>query len=157
MFLAKDIATTNAPFSLALGKIFDPRIANIVSFCTFFACFASLGSWIMLVAQVGARASHDGNMPAIFSKTNKNNIPVYGVVITSVLMTILMLILMLFHQSTQNIFAEVITTATLLTLLPYFYSALFLIQVTPHNKRGILQLVSAIIGIIFCFSCFFVT
>lgn len=155
MFPATEIANSSAPFSMAISKLSDPRLGIIVGALMALACFASLGSWIMLVAQAGARASHEGNLPKMFGKLNKNGMPASGVIWTSIFMTVLMLVLMMFHGSTQNIFNEIISIAVLLTVLPYYYSALHLIQLTKHGKRGYLQLAIAVIGILFCFAAFF--
>ena len=155
MFPAAEVANSNAPFSLAIAKLFTPGVGTFVAALMALACFASLGSWIMLVAQAGARASHEGNLPKMFGKLNANGMPASGVVWTSIFMTILMLVLMMFHGSTQNIFNEIISIAVLLTVLPYYYSALHLIQLTEHGTRGYLQLAIATVGILFCFAAFF--
>ncbi len=155
MYPAKAIINSNAPFSMVISTLSTPTLGVVVSVLMSLACFASLGSWIMLVAQAGARASHEGNLPKSFGKLNCNNIPATGVIVTSLFMTILMAVLMINHQSTQKVFNEIISIAVLLTILPYYYSAIHLIQITENNKRGYLQILIAIIGILFCFSAFF--
>ena len=156
LFPAANIAKSNAPFSLAVATIFNmPLMGNIVALFTAVACFCSFGSWIMLVAQIGVRAAKDGNLPKIFGETNAHDVPVKGMVMTGIFMTVLMVILTLYHQSTQAVFSEIISIAVLLTVLPYFYSALYLIEITEHTRRGFMRFLAAALTVIFCFAAFF--
>ena len=109
----------------------------------------------MLVAQIGVRAAKDGNLPKIFGETNAKGVPVKGMVMTGIFMTVLMVILTLYHQSTQAVFSEIISIAVLLTVLPYFYSALYLIEITEHSRRGFMRFLAAALTVIFCFAAFF--
>lgn len=155
MYPLKTIINSEAPFSMVISTLTTPKLGIIVSVLMSLACFATLGSWIMVVAQAGLRASHDGNLPQLFGKLNKNGIPANGVVATSIFMTIFMIVLMINHQSTQKVFDEIISIAVLLTILPYYYSAIHLIQITERGRRGYVQILIALIGILFCFSAFF--
>ncbi len=153
MFPAATLAQSGAPFSLAINtmvKGYD--LGHIVSFITAFACLTSLSSWILLVAQAGARAAHDGNLPPIFGRLNQRNIPAMGIILTTVFMTLLMLALMFLHQSSGQIFGEIISIAVLLTILPYYYSALNLIRIAKHRARAFLQLACGLIVTLFCFA-----
>jgi len=116
MFPNKQLIASGAPFSLASAHMFGYWAADVASAIIAFACLTSLGSWMMLVAQAGARASHDGMLPKAFGKLNERGTPVRGIIYTSIMMTILMVILMFFSDSAQAIFGEIVSIAVLMTI-----------------------------------------
>lgn len=157
MFPAATVAKSGAPFSLVAGHMFGNWTIKIVSAIFAFACLCSLGSWMLLVSQAGARASRDGTLPSVFSKVNKKGIPANGILLTSVFMTFLMIFLMLTVKggSTQEIFGDIADIAVLLTLLPYLYSALNLIKIHGfRDRRAILPVIASLIACAFCFTAF---
>ncbi|WP_031482451.1 amino acid permease [Maridesulfovibrio frigidus] len=158
MFPAKVMAASGAPFSLAMGHIcaslpFAAYVPKLVSAVTAFACLASLGSWMMLVSQAGCRASNDGTLPKAFGVRNSHGVPVMGLVFSSIMMSVLLVILMFMSKggNTQSLFGNIASIAVLLTLPPYFYSALNLLRRYGFKaKRAWLQICSAIIACGFC-------
>lgn len=157
MFPADAVAQSGAPFSLAAGRMFGAWAPRAVSAIFAFACLCSLGSWMLLVSQAGARASRDGTLPNIFSRTNDKGIPTTGIVLTSMFMTALMVILMLFSKggNTQELFGHIASIAVLLTLPPYLYSALNLISIHGfRDRRGIVPVTAALLACVFCFIAF---
>jgi len=154
MFPADVVAKSGAPFSLAAGHMLGPWAPRVVSAVVAFACLASLGSWMLLVSQAGARAASDGTLPNVFSRTNRKGIPATGILITSLFMTVLMGILMLISKggNTQEIFGHIASIAVLLTLPPYLYSALNLISLHGfRDPRGFVPLTASILACVFCF------
>lgn len=152
MFPASVVAASDAPFALSLGNIMGNWVRPFVSIFTAVACLASLGSWMMLVGQAGVAAAKKGTLPKIFGRENKNSIPVEGLIINSILMTILMLFVMFGGQTSTAMFGELITIAALFTILPYFYSALELIRIEGVTRKTITHFIIALIGAIFCFT-----
>lgn len=158
MFPAHDMAASGAPFSKAMGHImaglpFADVVPKLVSAVTAFACIASLGSWMMLVSQAGMRASKDGTMPAIFGKQNAKGIPVQGLILASVMMSVLLVVLMLGAKggNTQSLFGSICNIAVLLTLPPYFYSALNLLRRHGfRDTKAMLQIVCSVLACGFC-------
>jgi cadaverine:lysine antiporter len=156
MFDAKTLSSSGAPFSLAINTIIGGHdMSTVVSIITAFACLTSLSSWMLLVAQAGARAAHDGNLPAIFGKLNAKNIPAQSIILTTTFMSLLMLALTLLHQSSGQVFGEIISIAVLLTILPYYYSALNLIHSTQHRAKTFLKMTCGLIVTLFCFMALF--
>jgi cadaverine:lysine antiporter len=154
MFPAKTVAGSGAPFSLAAGHMFGPWAPRVVSAIIAFACLCSLGSWMLLVSQAGARASRDGTLPNIFGKINKKGIPALGIVITSLFMTVLMVGIMLFSKAanTQEIFGHIANIAVILTLPPYLYSAFNLIRIHGFGDRKAgVSLAASLVASVFCF------
>jgi len=150
----EQVAHSGAPFSLVASFVFGSLAGKIVSVVVAFACLASLSSWMMLTAQAGARAAHDGTLPAIFGKMNKNDIPIKGLLLTSTGMSILMIVVMFSASSSAGLFGEIITIAVLMTILPYFYSALNLIDVVEHPVKHLTMTLVALISMLFCFAAY---
>lgn len=154
MFPAKEVASSTAPFSLAAGHMFGDWAPNIVSAVVAFACLASLGSWMMLVAQAGARGAKDGTLPKIFGRENHKGIPAAGIILSSTMMTALMVILMLISKggNAATLFGNIASIAVLLTLPAYFYSALHLLNMHGfRSRKGVVPMIASIAASIFCF------
>jgi cadaverine:lysine antiporter len=151
MFPASVVAHSDAPFALSFGAILGGWVKPFVSAFTAVACLASLGSWMMLVGQAGVAAAKRGTLPKIFGIENKKGVPVEGLIINSVLMTLLMLLVMFGGKTSNDMFGELITVAALFTILPYFYSTVELIRIDGVSRKSIVHFIIAIIGAIFCF------
>lgn len=151
MYSAAIVAKSSAPFALSFGTIVGAWVKPYVSLFTAIACLASLGSWMMLVGEAGATAANAGTLPKIFGTESKKGIPVKGLVINSILMTILMLAIMSYGKSSASMFGELISIAALLTVLPYFYSALWLIKLEGFAKKTWLKIIIGLIAGLFCF------
>ncbi|MBJ3814592.1 cadaverine/lysine antiporter [Shimwellia pseudoproteus] len=154
MFPAHVMASSGAPFAVSASTMVGGWAAAAVSAFTAFACLTSLGSWMMLVGQAGARAAHDGNFPKVYGEMDKNGIPKKGLFLASIKMTILMVLITVMNASSGNasdLFGELTGIAVLLTMLPYFYSCIDLIRFDGVNLKNILSLIASIFGCVFCF------
>ncbi len=154
MFPASTLAESGAPFSLAMGHMLGPWAPKIVSAIVAFACLCSLGSWMMLVSQAGARAAKDGTLPGIFGKLNSKGIPGACLILSSIFMTVLMVLLTIVSKggNTQELFGDIADTAVLLTLPPYLYSALNLIKIHGfRDRKAAVPLIASTLACAFCF------
>ncbi len=149
-----EVAHSGAPFSLVASVVFGTVAGQVVSIIVAFACLASLSSWMMLTAQAGARAAHDGSLPKVFGELNSKDIPAKGLVITSIGMSLLMVFVMFGSGSAAGTFGEVISIAVMMTILPYFYSALNLIDVVEHPVKHLTITMTAIVAMLFCFAAY---
>jgi len=116
-----ELQTSDAPFALAAAKAVGGWGGALVSLCAFIGAAGSLGGWILLTAQSAKAASDDGLFPSIFSKTNKDDVPVKGVLIVAVLMTLAVLVTSTSETASAQ-FDVITSAAVVLTLLPYIYS-----------------------------------
>jgi cadaverine:lysine antiporter len=159
MFQANKIAQSGAPFALSFGLILGNWVKPFVSGFTAIACLASLGSWMMLVGQAGIAAAKRGSLPQVFARINeKRGVPVMGLTLNSILMTILMIVIMgisyFQKKSSIEIFSSVISIAVLLTLLPYVYSCLQLIKFDGITKKTFISFIASILASIMIFTAF---
>jgi len=154
MYPASQMAASGAPFAVSASTMVGNWAGPVVSAFTAFACLTSLGSWMMLVGQAGARAAHDGNFPKVYGEMDKDGIPRKGLILAAIKMTVLMILITVMNASggkASDLFGELTGIAVLLTMLPYFYSCIDLIRFDGANLKNILSLIASVLGCVFCF------
>ena len=86
----------------------------------------ALNGWILIVAQIPMAAAKDKMFPRIFKKENKNGAPVLGLIIGSILSSVVML--MNFSEGLVDQFTFMVNLTVLTCLVPYlFVSAAYII------------------------------
>lgn len=117
------LAGSTSPFADAAAVIFGGRwAAQAIAVVAMISAFGCLNGWILLQARVPLAAAHDGLFPRRFAQLHPRwQTPVFGLVVSSALITVLML--MNYTQSLVEQFNFVILLATLTTLVPYAYAA----------------------------------
>jgi APA family basic amino acid/polyamine antiporter len=115
------LAGSNAPFADAAAEMFGGWAGDAVAVGAIVSAFGALNGWILLQGQVPLAAARDRLFPAAFARTSRNGVPVFGLVVSSVLVT--MLLAMNYTRSLVEQFTFIILLATLTTLVPYAYSA----------------------------------
>ncbi|WP_216782506.1 cadaverine/lysine antiporter [Candidatus Profftia tarda] len=155
MYPAAQMSSCSAPFAMSASTIVGNNWAGpVVSASIIFACLTSLGSWMMLVGQAGARAAYDGYFPKVYGETDKNGIPRKGLILSAIKMTFLMLVILFINVSgvkLSDLFGHLIGIAVLLLMLPYFYSCINLIYFEGPYFKNIQSFIASILGCIFCF------
>jgi APA family basic amino acid/polyamine antiporter len=116
------LANSTSPFADAAGVMFGGSWDKVIALVAMAATFGALNGWIILQGRVPMAAAEDGLFPEQFAKVHgERQTPVFGLVVSSVLLTGLML--MNYTKGLVDAFTFVILLATLTTLVPYAYSA----------------------------------
>ncbi len=118
---ASVLAGSNAPFADAATQMFGGWVGDAVAIGAIISAFGALNGWILLQGQIPMAAARDRLFPAPFARTTRHGAPVFGLVVSSVLVT--GLIFMNYTKSLVDQFTFIILLATLTTLVPYAYSA----------------------------------
>ncbi|MBN1388955.1 MAG: amino acid permease [Bacteroidales bacterium] len=126
-----DLQHSAAPFADAAGIAFGKWASIFVATGASIACFGALNGWILLQGQIPLAASKDKLFPGLFRKTSKKGIPVTGLIIASVLASILVGIN--FTRGLVGMFSFIIMLSTLSCLLPYLFSSLS--EIAMHIKK----------------------
>ena len=153
IFPAKEVAASSAPFSMVSAHMFGAWAAPVVSAVTAFTCLASLGSWMMLTAEAGARTANEGYLPKIYGERNKKGVASKGIILQAIQMTVLILVIMVVQggeSQGSKVFSILISIAGLLVLLPYFYSALNLLGRFGLKSHAVVQVSASLIACVFC-------
>ena len=154
MFPASVTAASGAPFALSASLMVGDWAAPVVSAITALACLTSLGSWMMLVTQAGARAAQEGYIPKIYGELDKNGLPRKGLILSATQMTVLMAVITAMNASggsASDLFGMITGIAVLLTMLPYFYSCVNLLRIEGATTRNVISCIASVLGSGFCF------
>lgn len=133
-----DLQNSAAPFADAAGKIWGNWASGLVAAGATIACFGALNGWILLQGQLPMAAARDKLFPPSFKKVSGKGIPVVGLLIASVLASLLVSIN--YTKGLVKMFSFIIMLSTLSCLLPYLFSslsemALYLRKKKRYNKK----------------------
>ena len=120
------------PFADAAAIIWGNGARYWVSAGVAIAAFGALNGWILIQGQLPAAIAKDNLFPAIFGKENKKGMPATGIVISSVLVSLLLL--MNFSKSLAEQFKFLILMSTFSVLLPYLFSSAAYIIIRVNKK-----------------------
>jgi arginine:agmatine antiporter len=149
---AAQLQQSHAPFAEVARIAIGAPAAIVISICAVLKSVGSLGGWMLLVGQSAKAASDDGMFPKIFGRLNSNGVPAAGLIIVSVLMT-----LVLFGTMSPTIadqFNRAVDLAVVLIIVPYIYSAIALINLLAiHQDRSRtlhLYRAAALLAVFYC-------
>jgi APA family basic amino acid/polyamine antiporter len=123
------------PFADAADRIWGNGARYWVSAGVAIAAFGALNGWILIQGQVPYAISKDGLFPAIFSKKNKKGVPVVGVVLSSVLFSLLTL--MNYTKGLVEQFKFLILLATMTVLLPYLFTSVAYVIISSERSKAV--------------------
>lgn len=129
-----ELATSPAPFADAMRLLAGPWGGGLVAGGMAVAAFGALNGWILIQSQVGRATARDGLFPAVFSRENKHEVPVFGLVAGSVLSSLL--VLMHLSESLVEQFSFMILLSTLCTLVPYLFSAAAYLRLSGQSGKS---------------------
>ena len=115
------LRVSNAPFSDAAAVIWGDSARGWVALGAIASTFGALNGWILLQGQIPLAASRDALFPGIFGKLNSRGVPATGMVIGSVLISVL--IFTNFTNGLTDTFTFAVLLGTVTVLLPYLFSA----------------------------------
>jgi basic amino acid/polyamine antiporter, APA family len=124
-----------APFVDTATILFGKTGGLIMAFCTIMAFMASLNGWILLQGQVPLAAARDNLFFPLFAKTFKKNIPAFGLIISSTLVSLVLM--MTLNKTAAEKFHSIISLAIFLALIMYFYTVMAHIIFAIKNKKQI--------------------
>lgn len=131
---ANELAHSNAPYADAARIMFGPIGNIVVAVGAIISCLGALNGWTLLQGQVPMAAARDGIFPKSFAKVTSRHTPAFGLIFTSILVTLLLLLTV--HKSLIHQFTFIILLATLASLIPYFFTTMAeLIIFIKHPER----------------------
>ena len=140
-----------APFAEA-GQIIGGKYTGyFIALGAAISGMGALNGWILILAQIPMAAAKDKMFPKIFKKNNKNGAPVLGLIIGSLLSSLVML--MNFSESLVTQFTFVVNLTVLACLVPYlFVSAAYIIviiQKHTHTNRILKTMILGFLGFLY--------
>ena len=119
---AEQLASSTAPFADAARAMFGSWAGYVVAIGALFSTFGCLNGWILLQGQIPLAAAKDGLFPAAFGRVSANGTPVFGLVVSSILVTLL--ILFNYNSTLVELFNFTLLLATMTTLVPYVFTTM---------------------------------
>ena len=136
-----------APFAEAAQVIGGKYAGYFVAVGAAISGMGALNGWILILAQIPMAAAKDNIFPKVFKKNNKKGAPILGLIIGSLLSSVVML--MNFSDSLVTQFTFMVNLTVLACLVPYlFVSAAYIIIVLQKNKDTSSILKTVILGLL---------
>ena len=134
MIPASDLEKSVTPFADAAAIIFGPGAVYWVGGGVAIAAFGTLNGFILIQGQVADAMATDRLFPSIFSKKNKNGVASAGIIIGSVIVSMIMV--MNYTKGLASQFKFLILLSTLTVLVPYLFSAASYLLIKMQTKTN---------------------
>lgn len=128
----QNLANSAAPYAAAANLIFGHWGGPLVAVGAIIACFGALNGWTLLAGQIPMAAARDNLFPKSFAKLSRHGAPAYGLVVSSVFVTLLLLLTL--RDDLVEQFTFIILLATLSSLIPYFFTAMAELMLLFKNR-----------------------
>ncbi|NQZ12894.1 MAG: amino acid permease, partial [Algicola sp.] len=139
------------PFADAAALLWGDWGYYLIGAGAVISCFGALNGWTLCVGQVPMAASKDGLFPEVFSQQTKTGTPAKGIILSTILVSIL--VLMNYNQSLVSQFTFVILLSTLTAVLPYLLCSVVHLMMYLRKKEkpplAPLNIAITIIAIVF--------
>ena len=141
--------TSTAPFADAASLFWGQASGKIVAAGAIVATLGALNGWILIQGQIPMAAAQDRLFPTLFLKTNINRAPIFGIILSSSLASIVMILR--FSESLVNTFTFMMNLSTLSVLTPYLLSSISLILLLKRKQAATnASIFVAVLAILFC-------
>src|SRR3546814_4892865 len=114
---AAELEASSAPFALVAAEIFGPWAAIAIAAAAALKATGTLGGWMLVTGETGARAAHNGYLPAIFGRLNGRGAAAWGLLIVASAMSVIAFITLSPQVSEQ--FGTIINIVVNLVVLAY--------------------------------------
>ena len=115
---AEQLKESTAPMADAASALWGPWAGICIALVAAISCIGALNGWVLISAQIPFAAARDGMLPAPLARLNARGTPVAGIIVSSVLASLL--IASNYSRSLVSLFTFSILLSTAATLLPYF-------------------------------------
>lgn len=132
---AAELAASSAPFALVAGQIFGAWAIPVIAAAAALKATGTLGGWMLVSGESGARAAQRGYLPAVFGRLMANGAAGPGLAIIAAAMTAIAFLTLAPTVSGQ--FETIIGMVVLLVVLAYVAAGLSLLLGTPTRPSGL--------------------
>ena len=128
------LAASNAPFADAARLFWGEGSATVVALFAAISAYGALNGWILLQGELPFAMARDGVFPRIFARESARHTPVFALVTTSGLVTLL--VLANFQGTMAQVFTFMILLATSANLVAYLVCSLALLVLMRRGQLG---------------------
>jgi arginine:agmatine antiporter len=124
---AVELARSTAPFAEVVSRLVGPLAGGLVAACALAKTLGTLGGWILVTAEAARSGAANGYLPRrLVAEDPASRLPVRGVVLTGVLMSLVALVTL--SPTLTKQFNALINVAVLANMAMYLLCALALIR-----------------------------
>ena len=131
---AADLAASSAPFALVAGHIFGPWAIPVIAAAAALKATGTLGGWMLVSGESGARAAQRGYLPRIFGRLLGNGSAGWGLLIVAAAMTAIAFVTL--APTVAGQFETIIGMVVLLVVMAYVAAGLSLMVGTPDRPSS---------------------
>jgi amino acid transporter len=131
---APELAASSAPFALVTGRLFGDGAMALIAAAAALKATGTLGGYMLVGGECGARAAHRGYLPAIFGRLWSNGAAAWGLLFITLGMTAIAFLTLAPTVAAQ--FGFIINVVVLLIVLAYAAAGLSLLVGTPERRPG---------------------
>lgn len=125
---------SQAPFADAAALIWGPWAENLVAIGAIISTLGALNGWVLIQGQIPAAISRDRLFPKLFAKENTNGVPAIGIVLSSILISLLMV--MNYSKGLVAAFKFALLLSSMTALIAYLFTSVSYIMVVAR-KEGV--------------------
>jgi arginine:agmatine antiporter len=144
----EELRHSAAPFADAAMRAIGPVGATIITVCSILKAAGCLGGWTLINAETALATARDHLFPAAFAQVDSRGVPVKGLVIVSILMTVVLFLTL--SPTVGEGFTVLADISVLLVLTPYIFAA---VSVGHYVQIGIVErslVFAALLTVIYC-------
>jgi amino acid transporter len=131
---ASELAQSGAPFALVAGTMFGPWAIPLIAAAAAIKATGTLGGWMLVTGESGARAAQRGYLPPLFAKVLRNGAAGPGLLVIALCMTGLAMLTL--SPSISEQFETLIEMVVVLVVMAYVAAGLALLLGTPERRPG---------------------
>ena len=120
-----ELAQSSAPFALVAGEMFGAWAIPVIAAAAALKATGTLGGWMLVTGESGARAAQRGFLPAVFGRTLRNGAAFNGLLLVVLSMTLIALTTL--SDSVSGQFETIINMAVTLVVMAYVAAGLSLL------------------------------
>ncbi|MEM9328421.1 MAG: amino acid permease [Bacteroidota bacterium] len=148
---AAELRNSNAPFADAAAIMWGGWAAYLVAAGAVISTLGALNGWILVQGQIPAAIAKDDLFPPLFGKLNRNGVPALGIILSSVLISVLMV--MNYTKGLVGAFQFMLLLASMTALIAYLFTSAAYVVVSIRSQgldhgTGI-RLVIALVAFLF--------
>ncbi len=128
----EQLAGSSAPFAEAAELIWGSTGKYLVGIGALISTFGALNGWILIQGHMPLAMAKDDLLPPVFKRKSKRDLPVFGLVVSSLLITIIV-----WANSSKGLvdmFTLLILVGTFLALVSYLFSSLAEVLILIKKK-----------------------
>jgi amino acid transporter len=128
---APELAASGAPFALVAGSMFGPWAIPVIAAAAALKATGTLGGWMLVTGESGARAAQRGFLPPLFARLRANGSAGTGLLVIALCMTGLAILTLAPTVSGQ--FEVLIEMVVVLVVMAYAAAGLALLLGSPER------------------------